>query len=395
MSVLDAQQIGLRAEELAAEFLVCFQTEGNYLRDNINQLAEFAAYGDEVSVHAAGDAIFKRLVEPLADSFEPASVELYNRFFAQIVQFARGVEADLNRELSCFGLHDEEGIVRRVNSLRPAASGRGKAVDPGSHRAAGGRVRLVIVLSRVTLGADVSVTSVIIERLKSAYPVADIVLTGGRKTSELFGGDRRLRFANLEYSRGGTLLERLMSWIDLLHEIGKLTHDLHSEDVVIVDPDSRLTQLGVLPVADATGYFFFPSREYSSANNASLGQLASHWSASVFGGRGKIVPVVNPVLSDTELGQRVVGLLGRHGRRPVVTVNFGVGENPRKRVGRDFEDSVVGSLIQKGFRVVLDRGAAEEESMRIDSILARVCGESSGVRVFDIDERNLSQAEGE
>ena len=395
MSVLNAQVIGLKAEELAAEFLVRFQTEGNYLRDNVHRLAELASYGDDVSVHAAGESIFGRLVEPLADSFEPAAVDLYNRFFAQIIQFARGVEADLNRELDHFGLHTEEDIVRRAAELRPKGTAKAKANGTSPGKASGGSVRLVIVLSRVTLGADVAVTSVIVERVKRAYPIADIVLAGGRKTSELFGGDRRLRFAGLEYSRGGTLLERLMSWIDLLHVIGKLTGELDPQDVVIVDPDSRLTQLGLLPLCDSTGYYFFPSREYSSGNNASLGQLASHWSASVFGGKGKADPTISPARHDIDLGKRIVGLLGRQGRRPVVTVNFGIGENPKKRVGRDFEESVISSLIQKELRVVLDRGASEEESLRVDAVLGRVCGEASGIRVLEIDERSVSQAEGQ
>ncbi|MGH9759850.1 MAG: glycosyltransferase family 9 protein, partial [Blastocatellia bacterium] len=164
---------------------------------------------------------------------------------------------------------------------------------------------------------------------------------------------------------------------------------------VIVDPDSRLTQLGLLPLCDAKGYYFFPSREYSSGNNASLGQLASHWSASVFGGKGKADPTISPARHDIDLGKRIVGLLGRQGRRPVVTVNFGIGENPKKRAGRDFEESVISSLIQKELRVVLDRGASEEESLRIDAVLGRVCGDASGIRVLDIDERSVSQAEGE
>ena len=50
------------------------------------------------------------------------------------------------------------------------------------------RIQRIIVLSRVTLGADVAITSVIIERMKRNFPLAEIVLAGGSKAPQLFGG---------------------------------------------------------------------------------------------------------------------------------------------------------------------------------------------------------------
>ena len=47
----------------------------------------------------------------------------------------------------------------------------------------------VLVLSRVTLGADVAVTSVLLAAAKQAFPDAEIVFAGPRKNFELFAAD--------------------------------------------------------------------------------------------------------------------------------------------------------------------------------------------------------------
>ena len=51
-------------------------------------------------------------------------------------------------------------------------------------------IKKILVLSRVTIGADIAVTSVIIQRLSERYPKAEMVLIGGGKLDEIFGGNR-------------------------------------------------------------------------------------------------------------------------------------------------------------------------------------------------------------
>ena len=98
----------------------------------------------------------------------------------------------------------------------------------------------MFVLSRVTLGADVAVTSVLLAAAKQRFPHAEIVFVGPRKNYELFAGDPRLRHAPVDYRRG-SLRERLAVW-DELQAL------LAAPDALVIDPDSRLTQLGLLPV---------------------------------------------------------------------------------------------------------------------------------------------------
>ena len=127
----------------------------------------------------------------------------------------------------------------------------------------------VLVLSRVTLGADVAVTSVLLAAAKQAFPNAEIVFVGPRKNFELFAADTRLSHAAVEYRRG-SLHERLAVWDDLKTLAA-------SPDCLVLDPDSRLTQLGLLPICDEARYHLFESRRYGGASDLNLPALAAQW----------------------------------------------------------------------------------------------------------------------
>lgn len=367
--------------QLVSEFLSEFRSSGVYLRENISRLAELAVSETvEVAEQATG-ALFTSLVEPLADSFDAAGVTLYNRVFAQVIQHCRATERGraIDRALAGFNLESEEDLIARAESFR-----RGQL--PDRLRDSKSNVRRVIVLSRVTLGADVAITSVIIERMKREFSNAEIVLVGGRKAAELFGGDSRLSFKEIGYRRAGTTIERLLSWLDLLDVVRGLTDGLEREEFLIADPDTRLTQLGLLPLArDDARYLFFPSREYGKSTSESLGRLTSDWLDTVFGARHMTHPRLNPARCDINAASSLVKRLSR----PVVAINFGVGENPMKRVGDEFERSLVCQLVSAGNTVILDRGAGEDETRRADIVIERA-RESISARVIEADEKNLA-----
>ncbi|MCK5188429.1 MAG: hypothetical protein KAR12_00055, partial [Methylococcales bacterium] len=64
----------------------------------------------------------------------------------------------------------------------------------------------------------------------------------------------------LGYSRRGDLIERFKVWIGLLELVENEISTLPGQDYLVLDPDSRLTQLGVLTLAPASCYRFFNSR---------------------------------------------------------------------------------------------------------------------------------------
>ena len=252
-------------------------------------------------------ALFGVLVEGLADRFEPALCEIYARLFATVFP-----GADLAR-------------YDRVRRPRPVQW----------------MPRRLYVLSRVTLGAVIAVTSVLMDAAKQRFPKAQIVFVGPRKNFELFAADRRLVHAPLNY-RKGTLHDRLAAW----SELQALADDL------VIDPDSRLTQLGLLPVGTEARYHLFESRRYGSETADALPELAAQWATATFG-----VPHAKPYLGLPE------GPLPRPA--PYIAVSLGVGENPAKRLPDPFESELL-KLLATRHPLVVDRGAGGEESARVE-----------------------------
>jgi ADP-heptose:LPS heptosyltransferase len=383
-------------ETLVAEFLSEYQLSRTYLSDRISRLAAQAASEDPSVAESATRALFTSLIERLADSFEPDNVSLYNRVFSQLTQILRldARAMPLDSELTNLGLISEEALFARAEKLR----GVSRLAAP---RDWAETLQRVIVLSRVTLGADVAITSVIIERMKRLFPAAEIVLLGGSKSGELFGGDPRLRLKEISYRRAGTTIERLHAWTELLTHVRQLTDRLTPGEYLIVDPDTRLTQLGLLPLIDQLqldaakkpGYIFFPSREYGSSTSRSLSELTNSWLDEVFGESATTYPRVCLSQTDIESAQAVANALRGNAERRLAAINFGVGENHRKRVAGDFEASIVSHLVQEGCAVVFDKGAGDEEARRADSVLAecaRIEPDGYRARVIEVGAHNLA-----
>jgi ADP-heptose:LPS heptosyltransferase len=272
-----------------------------------------------------GPALFGILVEGLADRFEPGLCDMYARLFAHAV--ARVAEnVDPVRLLARY---------ERVRRPRPIS----------------GEPNRVFVLSRVTLGADVAVTSVLLAAAKQRFPHAEIVFVGPRKNYELFAGDPRLRHAEMAYRRGG-LRQRLAVW-------GPLEALLAAPDAVVIDPDSRLTQLGLLPVCREDGYHLFESRGYGGETERGLPELAAAWAEETLG-----VPNAKPYVALEPSG-------GPRGHPGHTSVSLGVGENPAKRIPDPFEERLLALLAAGGATLAIDKGAGGEEAARVERAVGR------------------------
>jgi ADP-heptose:LPS heptosyltransferase len=269
-----------------------------------------------------GKALFGTLIEGLADRFEPVLCDAYARLFAQAVAHVRPEEAS-------------EGLVARYERVR--------CVRPVEFQP-----QRVVVLSRVTLGADVAVTSVLMAAAKRSFPQAEIVFAGPRKNYELFAGDRRIAHARVEYCRGG-LRERLEVWDDLKALLA-------DGDTLVLDPDSRLTQLGLLPVCAEDRYRLFESRAYGADSGRSLPELASSWAEETLG-----VAEARPYVS----------VAASNAAEPCITVNLGVGENPAKRLPEPFEEKLLRLLSATGLPIVVDKGGSDDEAVRVERAVER------------------------
>lgn len=269
-----------------------------------------------------GRALFGVLVEGLADRFEPALCNAYARLFSQaIASAADNVDAD------ALVAHYE-----RVRWTRPVT----------------GRPHRVFVLSRVTLGADVAVTSVLLAAAKKRFPHAAVVFVGPHKNYELFAADSHIHHLPVSYRRGN-LRDRLAAW-------GELKTELAAPDSVVLDPDSRLTQLGLLPVCPDERHHLFESRAYGGDSDRALPDLAAAWAAETLGVSG---------------AKPYVALGALPSRAPYVAVSLGVGENPAKRLADPFEEELLRVLAGTGMPLCIDKGAGGDEARRVEQALER------------------------
>ena len=280
----------------------------------------------ELLEESCAQALFGILIEGLGDRFEPALCDVYARLFAPVIPGADLVRYQCVRQ------------PRRV------------AFEPAR----------VVVLSRVTLGADVAVTSVLLAAAKQAFPHAEIVFASPRKNFEMFAADPRLTHAAVEYRRG-SLAQRLAVW-DELKALAA------GPDCLVLDPDSRLTQLGLLPIGDEYRYHLFESRRYGRDSDLNLPTLAARWSQVTLGVPNAVpyVAVGRTPWSGCPLGQdALVPPLPS----PYVAVSLGVGENSAKRLADPFESELLALLATRA-PLVIDKGAGGEEAARVERAAA-------------------------
>jgi hypothetical protein len=338
-------------------------------------LAEMGTLEEPCLSEPGQRATFPLLVEQLSDSFDPQACHLYDRAFAQMISICRALAKgrELDAGLRRFGLQTEADLLKRKEQLRQKGPWR----DTAAQRA----VRKVLVLSRVTLGADVAVTSVVLQKARGSFPAAERVLLGPAKLPELFGGDPALRIRNVAYPSGGTLLERLASWQDVLAAVEEEIWGLPPHEYVLLDPDSRLLQLGMLPaLTEDRGYFFFESRLYGANTDRSISEMALDWLNETLGGQDHLLPQVWLRELASATGHQICRRLREGGAQFVVAVSLGVGGNESKRLPDPFEERLLLSLLHGGCAVLLDKGSGEEELARANRLVSAVQGQGWSVK---------------
>ncbi|MEK7832521.1 MAG: glycosyltransferase family 9 protein, partial [Acidobacteriota bacterium] len=320
----------------------------------------------------------------------------------------------LDEGLKQFGLMNEADLLTRKAMLPPQISNLKSQIWSSGKPAP----QKILLLSRVTIGADVAVTSAIIAKLRQAMPEAEFVILGSRKLRELYGGDDRIRIHEIAYERGGSLIARLTSWLDVVAAVNEERQGFSKGQVWVIDPDSRLTQLGLLPlVENDDNNFFFESRSYmrgrvqstafrrqtsdegkmfegsrppEDKTTGTISQLAASWSGELIGNQEPSFPFV--ALPDEHLlfGQIIAGAIRnpQSAIRNLVAVSFGVGGNQTKRVSAEFEQQLIEHLLTDS-KIILDKGASMEEREQINRIIVAVRAE--GKTVIELSEANKAE----
>ena len=341
MEVADLVQGVLESSPESPEFASMSRALGEEAFSKSKQRAELAT-----------KAIFAEVVEPWADSFLPEACTQYLHFMSEVL-YAPG--SSVSKELAGLGYPTPESLRSRYRSLlKDQAAGFTFDEDERDD------VERVIFLSRVTLGADIAVVGTVLGCARWAFPNAELVLLGPRKNIRLLAaGYPRVKRVELAYSRGGSLKQRLAAWPRVRAKVRALTEDLPDKRWLVVDPDSRLSQLGLLPVTSDDYYCFWESRSEDVEDPTPIGIYAGVWSKFLWGMWTWNEDSYPWVSLDWRNGRAMRMMMNRRGL--VAAVSFGYGGRESKRLGDRFEDEVLEILRARGYRIIIDCGAGEEE----------------------------------
>ena len=94
----------------------------------------------------------------------------------------------------------------------------------------------------------------------------------------------------------------------------------------------------------------------------SMPELTNSWLDKVLGEKHFCYPKVWIPNSYMEIAAQFCKILRNKGAKRIIVINFGVGGNPRKRVGRHLEEELLLTLLQEPNTVILlDKGFGDDE----------------------------------
>jgi len=348
------------SRQISGSFMDYYRDTGLYEGEYVRLLCEMAtSFSDPELNNIASASLFEVIVEELCDDFEDLTLDIYNLAMAEVISYCRKTPAgvELDRQIADFGIRSFDELHRRANLVRT----RQYNYDINKP------LKRIILLSRVTIGADVAILSVIVQRLTRIFPGAEVVIFGSRKLRGIFGGNPCLRIVELSYPRRGGLFDRFSAWHQALGILAEEMPAHDQDNTLLIDPDSRISQLGVLPLTQPENYLFFNSQNnHPSSKCTRMAELANRWVDDVFGVSDFCYPKVWIPAPIRSQGQKMIACLRASGCERTVAVNFGIGQNPRKRVGMDFEVRLVQTVV------ILDRGYGKDEFCWSAELLSRI-----------------------
>jgi len=354
------------SRQIAYSFLDYYLKDCHYETDYIDLLCEMTTFSSDPDLNSPGaQALFGIIIESLCDDFEDLQTETYNRVITQVISYCRNIASGkaLDLSLKRFDMHTQQDLIDRNNMLR----NNNTMPIPKN-------IKKILLLSRVTIGADIAITSVMLQKLAIAFPEAEMVLIGEKKLEEIYSGNDFIKIRYVQYSRKGGLMDRLSSWNHVLDIILDETKTVSAKNTILVDPDSRLSQLGVMPLVPRDNYFFFDSRSVNALNNKmSMVELANKWLDAI---TGHTLFCYTKVWLQTYHLETATGFLNQireQGAKKIIVINFGVGGNQRKKIGKLFEETLLLTLLKEpGTVILLDKGFGKEELDYTNALLNTV-----------------------
>ena len=364
---VDSTRLHQLCQQVSYSFIDHSYYNDHYEKEYIDLLCEIATFSpDPQLAHTASAALFGIIIEQLCDDYQDFQFDTYSRVMTQIVSYCRTLPegALLHEHLNAHNItnHRElfnyaHGVHYKQYQFKPARP-----------------IHRIFLLSRITIGADVAIISVMTQCLMKLFPQAEIVIIGNNKLKEVFGGNPRVRIRLLNYKRRGGLLGRLHTWTEVSDIIKEESASESPDRILIIDPDSRITQLGLLPLGEDQNYFYFNSHPESSATpRASIADITNQWLNRVFGSVDFCYPQVSLMSDVCHQVEKFEKAVRKGGCKRMVVVNLGVGGNDQKRLGLEFEIKLMLRLLDDLQTVVVfDMGYGDEEWNRADRILTEV-----------------------
>jgi len=291
---------------------------------------------------------------------------------------------ETDRLLSRLGFQTDDQLLDRwqaISSVSPLASELKN------------RVRKIIIPSRVSVGSDVVITSILLCRLLDYFPGADFILLGPRHLGEIFHDLDRVNHLLFEVNRYGNIFDRTLFWPAVYKIVSEEINGTDRDSIIIFDPDSRLTQLGLLPLAPDIKTCHFPSRSMPAApDSPSLSSLTNNWLNRLLGSATVQYPKIKIASTKLEKAKVFCDKLKTAGCRRLILINLGVGDDERKRLPALCETGLLNRLLNLANTIIiLDMGCGSEEKGRGEKVIASLAG--TGHKTVTINEQEIPRYE--
>ena len=350
------------AGELSSSFMSQLAADEKPDFHAIDLLCEMALFEENFQLRkAAVAALYKNIVEPLCDDFTTRGVELCNLVLLRMIGFIRRQKEgeSLNCLLNELNYPDQDLLLQRYEKIHQ---------DIALSQSLKDKIRKILVLSRVTVGADVAITSIMVHRLARSFPHAEIIVYGQAHLPEIFYGLPRVHWAKFHYQRDGGLIGRLTSYTYLYQQLKMEWEGLHDGQTLLFDPDSRLSQLALFPLLADRYTRHFPSRNDQRDNSSRLSQLTNRWLNQVLGEQINILPQISIRPAHLDNIKRFFAQFPQGCKK--IVINLGVGNDFRKRLPDPFEVKLLAGLLQDDSAlVVLDSGCHPDERERARALM--------------------------
>jgi len=368
-------------DEIASFFLSTITPTGQADLRPINLLCKLSESSNPELAESATESLYNTIIEKLCDDFSTQGINAANQVLVRMLFNVRDTKRgeQLKQLLATLGICHQSNLLDRYERLRhPTPIGIAQRC----------KVRKIILLSRVTIGADVVILGVLTRRLREAFPAAELVLIGPAHLEEILHGLPTTRFHCFEYRRFGAMPDKICVW-PLIYDIVQDERSGYlNDELLLFDPDTRLTQLGLLPLIEEVSTYYFDSRrEPGNGNESSLAVLVNQWLDIILPGTFFCNPTL--LFKDETLQAAQTFIAGLPASSLLIIINLGVGRNENKRIPEPFETELLLSLLtRKDTLILLDSGSAAESLMRVKRLLATVQQRSVPTEFFS--EKELS-----